>query len=556
MGERRGNPEIRKSKLNMEFGIPEISLPEKETVEPQMPGQGVASATIPEGENYTKSAQASGTMSGTPKIFSGGRMVVDRSAKKNDDIEARVKDVLTDGRLNQIVKDDDWADVKSQVDKGATPITLDANEAHDHISEHHDIIKSFLGKLPENILKKADAHDSAAKAIERIQKNHPEAAKQRDMAAKLRGFVGMPDNITNVHTMRAAKDAVLNGGGTLDNNRDYQLNVQNKLVTALTKFKLLKRGGDTFVTDSPSVNHPALQASHQDLININNSINKLLKPLGMSSPISTHKLSVFNTSIGQMQTAKTSINPQEYRDTHPETGELSKAGHIWGEKPGLGITEETKDVKLFPAKDYREREQIPLTDEGKAYIKKTYGTKHPVMSRFNSAKAALNIKNVKTDKLRNSKYSPEDFISPEDERDDELKDTLLMGQYSKKNRVKSDTAQPAKFVDQSVTGTTNRAARDAAMEGADIARGERELTQHHVSQSFEALIAGNQVPLASANYLRAHPDYEKLKSLVEKKAGAHIQAVADFKANKRPNQSIRKILGSAGLTRAEKQAGE
>ena len=384
MAEKKKYRGVRKSNLNVEFGIPKVELPQQETDKPQMGSENVVPAVIPEGEDYTGSAKGGG-LSGTPKIFSGGRMVIDRSAARDEDTENRIKEVLSDARLNRIVKNEDWDAAAKQVAKGAEPLALDANESYDHISETHATLKSFLSKLPETILSKADAHDEAAKAIDKIKAGHPEVQKQRAMADKLRTFVGIPSGMTNIHELRKAKDAVMSGGGTLDNNLEYQSKVANKIVTAQTNLAKLKRGGTTFVSDSPEVNHPALKAAHKEVMSINASLNSILKPLGISSPVPTSQLKVLDKSIGKLQEPSKTVSPEEYRDPHPETEKLSKAGHIWGEKPGLGLTDSTKNFNPYAAKDVREREQIPLTEEGENYIKKTYGKNHPVMTRFRSA---------------------------------------------------------------------------------------------------------------------------------------------------------------------------
>lgn len=546
----------RTSKLKAEFGIPEISLPAKEdTVAPEMPGESTVAGVIPEGEDYSGAAKSSGGLSGTPKIFSGGRMVIDRSAKRDEDTENRVKEVLSDARLNQVTKDEEWDDAAKQVRGGVVPLALDANESYDHITQTHESIKSFLGKLPETVLSKADAHDEAAKAIEKIKAGHPEAQKQRDMANKLRVFVGIPSGMNNIHELRKAKEAVMNGGGTLDKNLDYQLKVHNKLVKAQAKLAVIKRGGETFATDSPTVNHPALKAAHKEIMGVNRAINSLLKPLGISSPVPSSQLTVIDKSIGQMEEPDKAISPDEYRDSHPETEELSKPGHIWGEKPGLGLTDSTKDFNPYAAKDTREREQIPLTDAGKSYIEKTYGKNHPVMTRFKSAKASLNKNSILKDKLRNeAPAGTEDLLSTDDGRNDELKDKLTMGQYSEENQRKSTVNPAAKFVDTSSAGTIARGARAAAMEGANLARETQKLTDHHANQAFEAIIAGNAVPLASTNFIEAHRDSETIKEKVNQKADAHISAVAAFKSGHRPTMEHRVILGPAGLKRAQAQA--
>jgi len=544
----------RTSKLKLEFGIPAVELPEEETTKPQMGSPDVVPAVIPEGEDYSAAAKGGG-LSGTPKIFSNGRMVVDRSAARDEDTENRIKEVLGDTRLNGVTKDEDWDSAAKQVRQGAEPLGLDANESYDHITQTHDAIKGFLSKLPETILSKADAHDEAAKAIEKIKAGHPEAQKQRDMAAKLRKFVGIPEGISNAHELRAARDAVMNGGGTLGKNLDYQLNVNNKLVKAQANLWKLKKGGTTFASDSPSVNHPALKAAHKEIMGVNKSINSILKPLGISSPVPASQLTVLDKSIGKLQEPSKTISPDEYRDPHPETEELSKPGHIWGEKPGLGLTDSTKDFTPYAAKDSREREQIPLTKEGETYIKKTYGEKHPVMTRFRSAKASLNKKNILKDKLRNAgPDSVEDILSTDDGRNDELKDKLTMGQYSEESQKKATVNPAAKFVDTSEAGTIARGARAAAMEGANVDRESKRLVQHHASVAFESLIAGNAVPLASTNFIKAHPDAEKIIGVVERKAAAHISAVAAFKSGHRPTLEHRNILGPAGLKRAQTQA--
>jgi hypothetical protein len=544
----------RTSKLKVEFGIPAVELPEQETTKPEMGGTDVVPAKIPEGEDYTGAAKGGG-LSGTPKIFSGGRMVVDRSAARDEDTENRIKEVLGDARLNQITKDEDWDSAAKEVRKGAEPLGLDANESYDHITETHSAIDSFLSKLPETILNKADAHDEAAKAIEKIKAGHPEAQKQRNMAAKLRKFIGIPEGISNVHELRAAKDAVMNGGGTLGKNLDYQLNVNNKLVQAKANLWKLKKGGETFASDAPSVNHPALKSAHKEIMGVNAAINKLLKPLGISSPVPASQLTVLAKSIGKLEEPNKTVSPDEYRDVHPETEELSKPGHIWGEKPGLGLTDSTKDFNPYAAKDTREREQIPLTDAGEDYIKKTYGKNHPVMTRFRSAKASLNKKNILKDKLRDeAPDSVDDLLSTDDGRNDELKDTLTMGQYSEANQKKARVQPAAKFVDTSAAGTIARGARSAAMEGAQIDRESKRLTQHHASVAFESLIAGNAVPLETTNFIKGHPDAEAIKEKVNQKAAAHISAVAAFKSGHRPTMEHRVILGPAGMKRAQNQA--
>jgi hypothetical protein len=569
MAEKKKDRRVRISKLKTEFGIPDISLPNKEaTVTPEMPSESTVAGVIPEGEVYSGSAAKSGGLAGTPKIFSGGRMVIDRSAVRDEDTENRIKEVLSDSRLNQVTKDEEWNAAAKQVREGAVPLALDANESYDHITETHEAIKSFLNKLPESILSKADAHDEAAKAIEKIKAGHPAAQKQRDMANKLRVFVGIPSGMNNIHELRKAKEAVMNGGGTLDNNLNYQLNVHNKLVTAQTKLQQLKRGGETFASDSPSENHPALKAAHKEIMGVNRSINSLLKPLGMSSPVPHSQLTVIDKSVAQLQEPSKTISPDEYRDPHPETEELSKPGHIWGEKPGLGLTDSTKDFNPYAAKDTREREQIPLTKEGKTYIEKTYGKNHPVMTRFRSAKASLNKKNILKTNLRDAtpaaddiptgkpRLAPriDDLLSTDDGRNDELKDKLTMGQYSEENQRKSGANPAAKFVDTSDAGTIARGARAAAMEGANIDREAKKLTEHHANQAFESLIAGKSVPLATVNFIAGHPQGDQIRARAEQKAAAHISAVAAFKSNHRPTMEHRVILGPAGLRRAQAQA--
>jgi hypothetical protein len=521
-----------------------------------MPSEETVSATIPEGESYTASATGSGTMQGTRKIRSGNRMVVDRSAVKNEDIENRVKEVLSDARLNQITKDEEWDAANREVKKGEKePIALDANESYDHIVQTHDSIKSFLDKLPETILNKAELHDAAAKSIEKIQAGHPEAQKQRDMASKLRTFVGMPDNISNIHQLRDAKEAIMNGGGTLEKNRDYQLKIANKIVQARANLWKLKRGGTTFASDAPSVNHPALKAAHREVMGINRSINSLLKPLGISSPVPASQLTVVAQSIGKLEEPNKTVSPSEFRDEHPDTGELSKPGHIWGEKPGLGLTDKTKKFNPYAAKDYREREQIPLTDEGRDYIKETYGKNHPVMSRFKAAKRSLNKINILKENLRNSGPSTtDDLVSTDDGRNDELKDRLVMGQYSEANQKKSTVNPQAKFVDTSDAGSIARAVRAAAMQGAESMRESDKLIQHHFSIAFESLIAGNKVPVPTTNFIASHPESEDIKAAIERKATAHISAVAAFRSGHRPKMEHRNILGPAGMKRAKDEA--
>lgn len=538
------------SSLNLEFGVPEAA-PEVAIPDPVLP-----TATIPEGEDYTAAANVD-TRKLKAKVYSGGRMVVDKSspeAQKAKDIEDKVKDIVSNPELDHSKKPSIFDDIAKQLRDGDNDvIALNANDAHDHIEDVHNRLNKFVSDLPSAILAKADLHEQTANTIKKIKPDHPEVQNQLNLASRLRDVVGISSTAGGVRNLRAAKEALANGGGTLDKNLPFQLNVVNKLVSAATKFRLLKRGGPTFVDDSPAVNHPALIAAHSTISSVNGALNTFLKPLKMRSPVSTSELEIHSKAIKKMQTPNKSVKPATFQDEHPETGEMSKPGHIWGEKPALNID----GVSAFTGgKDLREREQIPLTDAGEAYIKKTYGKTHPVMSRFKSAKASLNKSTRKRKDLQENAQVPGvgAIDLADDGRNDELKDKLSMGQYSEPAQATAGVNPPAKFPDASPAGTIARQVRGQAIEGAGLARQTARDVEHHTMVAFESLISGSKLPLATSNYIESHPDKDAIKEKVETLAAAHTHAVQRFSVGEKPSQEARKILGAKGLDRARKIA--
>lgn len=570
----------RQVSLNIDFGVvkPEesseasfkvnsegVTEPKSESAipDPVMP----SAAVIPSGEEYP--VTGGGLKTGSSKVLSGGKMVKDpSSAQSKKDIEDRIKDILSNPELKQNNRGTAQEyEAAKKIRAGSSKIreSLTANQAFDHIDNVHSAIESYLKSLPQAILDKAELHDKTAEQIHRLSPNHPEAIKQIEMANSLRKFMGIPEGVKNVHQLREAKEAIVNKGF---NNRDLDLKVLNKLVESKTNLNRLKSDGK-FVTDSPAVNHPEIRSLHNSVISINTKLNTILKPLGMASPVSSDYLTIMGSALGNLQQPKPKTkSPLSYQEPHPD-GELdkdgnplmSKPGHIWGEKPPVGLPDfngniaedfTTKLVGVFKtqkdretggkvkvevgkklikqSKDPRQREQIPLTAEGQSYLEKTFGTNHPVVARFKSATASL--KKTKT------------------EEEDPFKGT----QYSEKAEKKRQANPASKFPDTSEAGTTGRQVREAALAGASMKRQEDKDLEFHKSIAFEHMIAGTEPPLATRTYIARHPDSERIKAEVTTNAKNHMDAVAAFKSGGKPSQKLRKALGAQGLRRAELQA--
>jgi hypothetical protein len=545
-----------------ESAIPEIADPVR-----------TSGAIIPPGETYSNIG--GGLSQGTEKIrSSSGRMVVNRQAKKDN--EARIKELLNNPALKESTKaSPEFEDIAKKLRKGATLKTSPtANEAYDHLAQSHRALSTYLDNLPQAVMDKADLHDSIAKQIHAISPNHPEAIKQAQMANKLREFVGIPNGINNVRDLRAARDAVLGSGGALRKNIPYNLKVLNRLVEAKASLDVLKTGavrsktGDTlFDTQSPTINHKGIKDAHKELVGINSSLNGILTPLGMSSPVATSHLLVWKHLIDNLkQRVPKKASIESYREAHPETGEMSMPGHIWGEKPPVNlpsfdgtihedyttktvdkyktiIDPETKQELRVKAgkkivrtsKDPRNREQIPLTEEGKAYLEKTFGKNHDVVARWNTANNSL--------KESNSDSS------------DGFTDRLEVGQYSSANSQKrSAPKQEVLFPNNSSVAQIAKQVREAALMGADIQRAQLDDVSHHSREAFNAMISGTKPSRETLNFINSHPQSETIKLNIQKMAQHHMKAVAALKSGNSVPQRIAHALGTEGMQRAIAQA--
>ena len=555
-------------------------------------------AIVPPGEVYSNIGGGLGA--GTEKIrSSSGRMVVNRQAQRDN--EARIKELLNNPGLKESTKaSPEFEEIAKKLRKGAALKTSPtANESYDHLEQTHRTLSTYLDNLPQAIMDKADLHDATAKQIHAISPNHPEAIKQTQMANKLREFVGIPSGVNNVRDLRAARDSVLASGGALGKNLPYNLKVLNRLVEAKSSLNVLKTGGVRnkngdvlFDTQSPTVNHKGIKDAHTELTGINSALNGMLSPLGMSSPVPTSHLLVWKHLIDNLsQRVPGKASTESYSEAHPETGEMSKPGHIWGEKPPVnvpsfdgtinvdyttkyapkfkkvkdpvtgGTTREKVGERIVrTSKDPREREQIPLTDEGKAYLEKTFGKNHDVVARWTAAdnslkESARKIKDAANPASSEGPLPDSAFDLNRDSNKEALTDRLVMGQYSAENaRKRQAPKREVLFPNTSSAAQIAKQVRDAALMGADVQRAQIDDVAHHSKEAFNAMISGTKPPRETLNFINSHPMAEVIKRNVQKMADHHMKAVGYLKAGNPVPQRIAHALGTTGMQRAIAQA--
>jgi len=552
------------------FGDPEpVIVPAPEQVNSPVPQIFTADNPRPEGEFAHEGNLGMGTGTGKAKIFSQGRMIVDRQASREqrNAIKEQIKSIAENPELKQKNARDEWDDALTALNKGGKQVRpVTAEQAYNAIQQHHDIVKSYMDSLPQRMLDKAALHESAAKTIEALDPSHPEIAKQRNLATALRTLAGGTDDIRN--KLREAKSEVLGGGSGLDKNLDYQLNVKNKLVQAMTSFGLLKKGQPNFTTREPSVIHPAIKKAHDDIKSVVSGLNSFLRPVAMKVPVSTAKLTIWGRAIDAMQTPnknRRALDLSSFQEPHPDytadpdNAPLSKPGYMWGEVPALDINNKLHQRILKGAKDTREREQIPLKSVTDDTIKATYGAGSDIHRRY---KAAMN--SLKESVVGKPQETDKDLIDPvaahytpnEDERALDQREKTALAEYSTVAQKKRDLpgAPKVTFSDTSTPGNNARTMRQRANTAAVSLREGIDAVKHHTDVATESLIAGNPVPQETVDFIAQHPEGNKIREAATRYATAHVTAVSAYKAGKSPDAATKAVLKTKGLQRAKQES--
>ena len=567
-----GSTTPNKPNLDLTFGepVPEvISAPET----PNIPVPEIFNEENPRPEGefaHGLNLLPNTNRGGTAKIFLKGRMVIDRQAAREErnSIKEKIKAIAESPELKQKEEKDGWTEARAAINSGKKRAkSITANDAYNLISEHHAAIESYISSLPQKMLDKADLHDKAAKAIERLSPGHPEANKQRQLAQALRETAGVNSSTPDIRNgLRAERDSALGAGTGLDKNLDYQLNVKNKLVDARTSLGVLKNGAKSFAADEPASNHPKIKKAHADISTVVSRLNSFLKPLAMRAPVNSARLDVIGKALTQLQTPnknRLALDAGLYQEPHPdftkdpEKAPLSKPGYIWAEKPELNISNRRDIQVLKTGKDTRQTPQEPLI-AGEDYIINKYGKNSITHKRYKNAIASLREVKVNSPKKDDpnvidvtSGYTP-----AEDSRGLDEREKAALDEYSTTSQKKREEPGAPKiiFSDTSTPANNARTMRQRANASAVTFRSGLDEVKKHTDIATESLISGKPVPQETVDFIAKHPQGEAIKAAATKYATAHFAAVAAYKAKRKVPQDIKTVLKTKGLVRAKNES--
>jgi hypothetical protein len=473
-----------------------------------------------------------------------------------------VKDV---GGFSPAQDPSEWGEAYRKVQAGEAEVQpITANQAHDHSTKMLGTLKGFLDNLRPMLEAKAAAHEKAAQEIEDEDNTHPEVAAHRAEAANIRSFLSTEtaDSRGNIrHDLRALKTA----GAPMEKRREF-FDLQNKAVDLDAKLRGMKDASGNFKTDSPSKNHPALQGIHRQIATLNNSINSLVGPLGVGTPVSRARMELVGQATDQLQTPNKEGNPLSYRDPHPDLREdhpeyWSEPGTIWGDKKAKSAVARITDKPLRGG-----RETIKISPENLQMLK---GRKDKRL--FNRMKTAMGIINNGAPEQRPNLATPsgintvEDVVAPyRAAAQRRAKQEELFGKPGGQNPTRGKIDPKTKKVVSVQVAPRSPKLSEVLIPKQATQHVEEEVggmyeREGHIKDAIDQLITsgGTKINPETFTGMTANLNEEDATAVTDrvmKHYDAHNGAVNAFRAGKKPSKQHSAILGAKGLARARSEA--